>query len=186
MVSSVGENRFVAFLGSINVGGHKATKEQLREAFAELGHDGVETFIASGNVIFDAAGPGSPGPVAAAAEQALERTLGYAVPVYLRSAAEVRAIAAEGPFDAEALEACGGKPQVLLLRELPSAADRELALALSTPADRLAFGERELHWLPEGRMTDSELALRSLAKLIGPSTTRTLNTIQRITDKFLT
>ena len=44
--------RFVAFLRAINVGGHVVTMDQLRAAFQELGFDDVETFIASGNVIF--------------------------------------------------------------------------------------------------------------------------------------
>lgn len=185
-MSNAGDNRFVAFLGSINVGGHKATKEQLCAAFEAVGHERVETFIASGNVIFDAGGSSATDRVAAAAERALERELGFAAPVYLRSAAAVRAIAGAGPFDAGELEACVGKPQVILLREVPSAADRKRALQLSTAADRIAFGPGELHWLPAGRMTDSELDLKALTKLIGPSTTRTLNTIQRITAKFLT
>ncbi|MBK5115511.1 MAG: DUF1697 domain-containing protein [Thermoleophilia bacterium] len=185
-MSNAGGSRFVAFLGSINVGGHQATKEQLLAVFEALGHERVETFIASGNVIFDAGEPSSPDSIAAAAERTLERALGFATPVYLRTAAEVEVIAEAGPFDAGEIESCGGKPQVMLLRESPSAVDRERALELSTLADRLAFGKRELHWLPEGRMTDSELDLRALAKLIGPSTTRTLNTIQRITTKLLT
>ena len=48
--------RYVAFLRAINVGGHTVKMDRLRALFAELGHGGVETFIASGNVIFEAAG----------------------------------------------------------------------------------------------------------------------------------
>ena len=45
--------KYVAFLRAINVGGHTVKMEHLRILFEELGFENVETFIASGNVIFD-------------------------------------------------------------------------------------------------------------------------------------
>ena len=52
--------RFVAFLLAINVGkGHVVKMDSLRRAFESLGFSKVETFIASGNVIFDT-GAGNP------------------------------------------------------------------------------------------------------------------------------
>ena len=44
--------RLIAFLRAINVGGHTVTMEELRGHFGALGFKDVETFIASGNVIF--------------------------------------------------------------------------------------------------------------------------------------
>ena len=65
--------RRAAFLRAINVGGRTVTMDRLRAAFTGLPVDDVETFIASGNVLFtsdalDAAG-------AAALERAIERRL---------------------------------------------------------------------------------------------------------------
>ena len=51
--SSAGAARLVAFLRAINVGGHNVKMDRLRELFEALGLSNVETFIASGNVIFD-------------------------------------------------------------------------------------------------------------------------------------
>ena len=62
--------RYVAFLRAINVGGHTVKMERLRELFAELGLANVETFIASGNVIFDA-----PSGDAGALERQIEQHL---------------------------------------------------------------------------------------------------------------
>src|SRR6185369_8391120 len=45
--------KYVAFLRAINVGGHVVKMDQLRALFEALGFANVETFIASGNVIFD-------------------------------------------------------------------------------------------------------------------------------------
>ena len=44
--------RSVAFLRGINVGGHRVTKEQLVAPFAGLGCGDLDTFLASGNVLF--------------------------------------------------------------------------------------------------------------------------------------
>ena len=45
--------RHIAFLRAINVGGHTVKMDHLRQLFESLGLLNVETFIASGNVIFD-------------------------------------------------------------------------------------------------------------------------------------
>ena len=44
--------RLFAFLRAINVGGRTIKMERLRREFEVFGFPGVETFIASGNVIF--------------------------------------------------------------------------------------------------------------------------------------
>ena len=46
--------RYVALLGGINVGGHRVKMTELRAVFEALGFQNVATFIASGNVLFDA------------------------------------------------------------------------------------------------------------------------------------
>ncbi len=45
--------KYVALLRAINVGGHTVKMDHLRRLFEALGFTNVETFIASGNVIFD-------------------------------------------------------------------------------------------------------------------------------------
>jgi uncharacterized protein (DUF1697 family) len=45
--------RYIAFLRAINVGGHTVKMDVLRQHFAALGFSNVETFIASGNVVFE-------------------------------------------------------------------------------------------------------------------------------------
>lgn len=47
--------RYFAFLRGINVGGHRIKMDRLREHVEALGFEHVETFIASGNVIFSSA-----------------------------------------------------------------------------------------------------------------------------------
>jgi uncharacterized protein (DUF1697 family) len=45
--------RYLALLGSINVGGNRLTMADLRAAFEAEGFTNVETVVASGNVLFD-------------------------------------------------------------------------------------------------------------------------------------
>ena len=44
--------RYVAFFGSINVGGNRLTMADLRYAFEREGFEQIETVVASGNVLF--------------------------------------------------------------------------------------------------------------------------------------
>ena len=46
--------RFIAFLRALNVGGHVVKMDALKRHFERLGFADVETFIASGNVVFSA------------------------------------------------------------------------------------------------------------------------------------
>ena len=90
--------KYVAFLRGINVGKHRrVTMQELRRAFEAGGYENVSTYIASGNVIFDASSLNT-GALAQEVEAALESSLGYHVYVILRSADEIREVVANQPF----------------------------------------------------------------------------------------
>jgi hypothetical protein len=73
----------------------------------------------------------------------------------------------------------------MLLHTAPSTKTRRDVLALATNDDRLAFGERELYWLPIGNMSTSELDLAPIGKTLGLTTTRAQRTMVRLAAKFL-
>lgn len=179
--------RSVAFLRGINVGGRRVTKDELIEIFVSCGHEQVDTFLASGNVLF-APGPGlgeAGGPqVTGQLEAALEAGLGYAVPTTIRSGSELEELAEAEPFEQDALAASTGKPQVMMLFESPSASARREVLAMSGDDDLLVFGDRALHWLPSGGMSESALDLDRIGRLLGTNTIRTANTIRRLVAKL--
>jgi len=174
--------RYAAFLRGINVGGHRVKREDLRSAFEALGFAGVDTFRASGNVVF-AAGAEPAAQITARVQEGLAAALGYEVATFLRAADEVRAIASREPFAPTLVEASRGKLQVAMLSARPAIRAREDALSLSTDADRLLMGDRELYWLPQGGMMDSELDLKALGKLLGPMTIRTKGTVEQLAGK---
>jgi uncharacterized protein (DUF1697 family) len=175
---------YVAFLRGVNLASHRrVSSAQLRAMYEEMGFEDVGTFRSSGNVVF--AGPSTPHPkLTARVEKGMADALGWDVQVFLRSADEVREIAAHEPFDPRLVEASNGKLQVSLCLEKPSAQVRKQVLALATDEDPLLFGERELYWLPSGGQLESELDLKAIEKLIGPTTRRTKGTMELLAAKF--
>jgi uncharacterized protein (DUF1697 family) len=172
----------VAFLRGMNLGGRRIKNEELRAEFETLGFSDVACFRASGNVIFSA--KGSKAKLTSEIEAGLGEALGYEVPVFLRSAKELSALAAHEPFGAAEVKASKGKLQVALLPKRPAAKDRKQALSEASDEDRLAIEGRELYWLPSGGISDSELDLKLLEKAIGPWTMRTMGTIEQIVAKY--
>lgn len=88
---------YIAFLRAINVGGRTVKMERLRALFAELGLAGVRSYIQSGNVFFSTDEPDR-AALTRRIEEHLERSLGYPVPVMLRTVDEVAALLAAEPF----------------------------------------------------------------------------------------
>ena len=173
----------VAFLRGMNLGGRRIKNEELRAEFEALGFADVSCFRASGNVIF--AAKGSEAKLADQIEAGLGEALGYEVPVFLRSAKELSALAAHEPFDAAAVKASKGKLQVALLPRKPAAKARKAALAEATDGDRLAVEGRELYWLPSGGVSEADLDLKTVEAALGPWTMRTMGTIEQIVAKYL-
>lgn len=174
---------YAAFLRAINVGGRRLANDALRAPFEEMGLEEVRTFQAAGNVVFSAPREAE-SKLAQRVGQALSQGLGYEVAVFLRTPAQVRAIAADEPFGKRAMQKSRGKLQVQFLSRKPKAGARERVLALATDDDLLAFGRRELYWLPSGGYADSALDLRAIAEVLGPGTHRTQATIERMAAKY--
>jgi uncharacterized protein (DUF1697 family) len=177
-------SEYAAFLRGINVGkAHRVGSAELRGCFEGVGLTDVATFRTSGNVAFDGDGA-STDDLRGRIEEALEAMLGYDVSVFLRSGEEIRAIAAQEPFSASQLERSTGKLQVMMLTGKPAAGERKSVLGLASDDDALAFGDRELYWLPSGGMSESDLDLKSIWQVLGTNTIRTKGTVDQMASKF--
>ena len=174
--------RYVAFLRAINVGGHVVRMERLREIFEWVGVKNVETFIASGNVIFESAKDAA--KLEKKIEHALMKELGYAVPTFLRTDAEVAEIAKYQPFSpTEEL------PQPTLfvgfLSEAPRAESAARLVTASTEIDQFHINRRELYWRCRGKLNESPFSGAKLEKMLGLATTlRNVNTVRRLAAKY--
>ncbi|MGA2519219.1 MAG: DUF1697 domain-containing protein [Acidimicrobiales bacterium] len=89
--------RYVAMLRGVNVGGRtRLAMADLRRVVADLGHDDVESYIQSGNVVFGSRAAASGlGP---AIERHLEQELGLTVSVLVRSHAQLTDVLSGNPL----------------------------------------------------------------------------------------
>ena len=110
------ETRLVALLRGVNVGGkNKMPMRELCQVFATAGCVESESYIQSGNVVF-----GSDCPVAELQRKlavTIEERFGFAVPVVVRSAVEMRKAMERNPFAGIAEE----RLAVMFLRDRPTA-----------------------------------------------------------------
>lgn len=177
------ERQWVAFLRGMNLGARRLTNDELVAAMASCGCDDVEAYQASGNVVFNDERDAD--RLADALEDGLEAELGYPVPVFLRDADDVRALAASAPFTDDQLSASDGKRQVVFLHDEPSTDVLREVAALVPDGDVLVPAGRELHWLPAAGLSDTAMDLRRLDQLVGGTTIRTHGTVEHIARKFL-
>jgi len=171
--------RYVAFLKAINVGGHVVRMDELRQLFLGMKFSSVETFIASGNVIFETkAAPDQ--KLEQKIEKHLESALGYAVGTFVRSMEEIRAISVYEPFSKKGLVLNVG-----FMREPLSAGVVEQVTGFRTEVDDFHVHGREVYWLCQIRQSDSKFPAKKFEKVIGGEATwRNRNTVVRLAEKL--
>jgi uncharacterized protein (DUF1697 family) len=173
--------RLIAFLRAINVGGHTVEMARLRKLFEKLGLEQVETFIASGNVIF-AAPKGPPAALEKRIAAHLEQSLGYEVMTFLRTPAELADALAYRAFKSDIP---GATSYIGFLAVESSAAVKKQVAALATDIDDLHVHGRELYWRCRGRFSDSVVSGKKLEKALGqPTTIRNVTTVGKLAKKF--
>ena len=175
--------RYFTFLRAINVGGHTVKMDQLRQIFEALGFSNVETFIASGNVIFEAK-TGESKSLEKKIETALKETLGYEVVTFIRTDTEFTAIAKYKPFPQSKLDSAAALNIGFLADKLDAPTKKKL-LAMQTEIDEFHVHERELYWLCQKKQSESKISNVVLEKTLGLKTTlRGINTINKIAEKY--
>lgn len=176
--------RCVAFLRAINVGGsHLVKMDALRATFEDLGFANVETFIASGNVIFDARSKDL-AAVERKIEQALEKMLGYEVATFIRSLSEVHKIALYQPFSPSAMASAVSVSVGLLKAPLPDATRAALA-GLKTDIDDFHTNGSELYWLCLKGQGQSKISNAVFERALRVKATfRGLRTMEKLAAKY--
>src|SRR6185369_7638770 len=176
--------KYVAFLRAINVGGHTVKMDQLRDLFVELGFANVETFIASGNVIFDVKSANTKA-LESRIEKQLKKSLGYEVTTFLRSLPELTHTDQYQPFSSEELETEGNTLFVCFLREAPLKESAKKLMSCASAIDGFHINGRELYWLYRRGNGESKFYGPPLEKIMGMQTTvRNVNTVKRLVKKY--
>lgn len=176
--------RYFAFLRAINVGGHTVKMDLLRQHFEGLGLLNVETFIASGNVIFEE-DRDDVGSLEVRIEDTLKEKLGYPVATFIRTPRELARIAVHQPFSARVFDSAAAFNVAFLKSPQDETAVGRLA-ALENEFDRFHVEEREMYWLCQVRQSESKFSNAVLEKILGqPATMRNVNTIKKLVDKYV-
>ncbi|HLW47219.1 MAG TPA: DUF1697 domain-containing protein [bacterium] len=172
--------RLIALLRAINVGRGRVVKmDRLRREFAAMSFSDVETFIASGNVLFASRA----GNVAALEQRIGERlggALGYDVGVFIRTPDQLQAIAHFAPFRAD--EPGPRLPDnVIFLAAPPRAAARRAVAALRTATDDFRIRGREIYWRRRRKPGTTVFSTVPLEKALGTAfTIRNAGTVTKL------
>lgn len=174
--------RHAAFLGSINVGGNRLAMAELRDALGEAGLAKVETVVASGNVLFDAAGADA--ALAARIEALLLERFSIKSFAAVRTRGEVAASIADNPFATDGAE---NFVHTQFLEGQPSRAQFAQLLAdhAGRGAERLALGDRALYIDFVEGAGNSKLTGAFIEKRLGcRGTARNMRSLKRILEKM--
>ena len=176
--------RYIAFLRAINVGGHNTVKmDYLRQLFESLGFSNVETFIASGNIMFETTAKKA-GVLEREIEDRLREVLGYEVAAFIRTDAELAAIANYKPFSRSDLDGAVALNIAFIADELDYKSSQKL-MALRTDIDDFHIHGREVYWLCRKRQSKSKISNAVLEKVLGQkSTLRGANTVEKMVAKY--
>ena len=176
--------RYIALLRAINVGGRNVKMAHLRELFEALGYSNVETFIASGNVIFDSPAEDSR-TLESEIEEHLRKSLGYEVATFVRSDSELTDIALYQPFKDSDLDAEDNSLYIAFLQASPTSEAEQKLMAFRSDVDDFHVHGREVYWMCRKKMSESAFSGAILEKTIGmPATVRNANTVKRLAAKY--
>lgn len=174
--------RYVAFLRGINMIGHKLiSMSTLVELFTSLGLQNVQTYLATGNVLFESE-QSDLTALTFTIEKHLKDSLGYEVNVFLRTIPELQNLLELKPFEGEQVDNKNTKAFVTFLRDTPYP---QINLPFLSPKNDfriLGTGPREVfslrYALGNGRFGD---AVSLIEKAFGvPTTSRNYNTVVQI------
>ena len=162
---------YVALLRAVNVGGTgKLPMSDLKSMCEELCLANVQTYIASGNLVFKS--KLNAAKLQAILEKRLETYAGKAVGVHIRTAAEMRAVLRANPFP----EAAGNRNLVIFLDAAPP--PNAISKATGLADEKIALGLREIYVHYGEGMGQSKLKIPA-AKL---GTARNMNTVAKLVE----
>jgi uncharacterized protein (DUF1697 family) len=171
---------YIALLRGINISGHKIIRmEALRACFEGLGCRSVQTYVQSGNVVFEAREKDAV-RYADELSKRIQRDFGFPVPVLLRTSEELEHIVRHNPF----LKQPGIDPAKLHVTFLSAPAPKSTAehlKTLATALEQFHVRGREIYlYCPNGygRTKLSNAAIEK--KLDAQATTRNWKSVQAL------
>ncbi len=174
---------YIALLRGINVGGKNIIKmAELKHTFEAMGMSRIQTYIQSGNVLFESNEEEE--PLRKRIEHELEAAFGFSATVVLRTAEEFKMVVANCPFSEEEVSEADASSEgeslyVSFLLEEPSREGIERLRAFKNEGDEYRAEGREVFLLFRHSIRKSKLA-NNLHKLGVSSTVRNWKTINKL------
>jgi uncharacterized protein (DUF1697 family) len=168
----------------MNLGKRRLPMSRLRALFEDLEFDSVDTFIASGNVLFSSKSTEA-SRLESRIAQHLEASLGYNVDTFVRTTGEVAMIGRAKVFPEDGRE--GITIHVgFFQQQLPADLARRLA-AVRTDDDEFRVVGREYYWLCRVRINESKVWAQPEMKALRlpTSTMRNISSIRKLVAKHL-
>jgi uncharacterized protein (DUF1697 family) len=177
--------RYVVFLRAINVTGRFVKMAELASHVQSLGLQGVQTFINSGNVVFSAPHGVSSQALTEQLQAGLHTRLGFFSEAFVRSAAQVQALAQRTAALASHVPPEGDLNVIFLPADL-SDAQAQAVRDLSTAIDRFDTQGPELLWLCHQRQSESTFSNAVLERRLKlRCTLRRATMLQRLSAQLL-
>lgn len=110
---------YISILRGINVSGHKMIKmDALKQLYVDLGFSNVQTYIQSGNVVFQSQSQNT-NEIATQIEEKISEIFKFEVPVLVLEFEELKSIIAQNPFTKD-LNKDVSSFHITFLKEIPS------------------------------------------------------------------
>lgn len=170
---------YIALLRGINVGGHNLIKMvELKRLFEDMGLSAVQTYIQSGNVLFESEEEQQ--SLCHLIEDGLRTAFGYSVTVVVRTRMDLERIIKNSPFLADTLME-GESLHVAFLVEAPSQEGINRLLPYKTELDDYIIEDKEVYLYFRQSIRNSKLAM-NLQKLGVQATTRNWKTVNKLAE----
>jgi uncharacterized protein (DUF1697 family) len=141
----------ISLLRGVNMAGHNKIKmTDLEALFEKLGFTDVETYIQSGNVIFNDLEDIPPLEISAKIEEAILKKFEFNIPVLIRTAEDLKKVIRSNPFSVER-NFNPEKLAVIFLYEMPLQTQIEKVSNVDYPPDKFYISGKEIFiYCPNG------------------------------------
>ena len=160
--------KFIVMLRGVNVGGNVLKMDRLRAICGEMGFKNVQTYVQSGNIVFE--DDRAAAALGALIEKRLAGESRIAPAVIVRTAAEFRKVIAGNPFVAErGIDL--SKLHVTFLAEKPSKSAAAELSKIKAGVDRFAVVGREVYLHCPVSYGETKLSNNAIQKALGITAT---------------
>jgi len=172
--------KYIAILRGINVGGkRKILMGDLREMFHKMGFINTQTYIQSGNVIFESSEAIEAIQISEMIKTAIQKKFGHDVPIIVRTSGEIRQAVLNNPFLKKGHEI--ERLYLTFLKEKPDLEHLEKIKQYDYSPDQYEISGNHIFGFCAGKYSETKYTNTFFeAKLKVAATTRNWKTVRKL------